>query len=242
MPDPFRHHPELRDTILPADQSAMRNLDLREIDKWAASIGRKPGWRLDDQDREGLRLDFLSNRPAGDLWVFGYGSLMWDPGILFAEVRQAEVFGYARSFCFWDDGARGSAAHPGLMLMLDQGRDCTGLAFRIDEAVIEQETFVLFRREMIIGAYEPFWVTMEIQDEQVTGFAFRANHAHPWVRPGFSIAQKARMIATASGLLGDNFSYLSETRAKLLELGMADPYVDSVYEAVVTTRNEMGRQ
>ena len=242
MSDPFIHHPELRHRILPPRDSAMRSLDLDEIDRWAASIGREPGWRLDDGDRERLRLDFLADRPDGDLWVFGYGSLMWDPSIMFSEVRQAKVSGYARSFCFWDDGARGSADQPGLMLMLDQGQVCTGLAFRVDEAVIDEETFILFRREMIIGAYEPFWVPMDTHYGQVTGLAFRANHAHPWVRPGFSLAEKARMIASASGLLGDNFSYLNETRTKLLELGMTDPYIDSIYDAIMAIRNKTGQQ
>ena len=169
MLDPFRHLPELRNSILPAQKSAMHELDLIEIDKWAASIGREPGWRLPDETREQLRLDVLADRPEGDLWVFGYGSLMWDPSIEFTDVRKARVSGYARSFCLWDDGARGSSDHPALMLMLDQGQDCTGLAFRVEEAKINAETFVLFRREMIIDAYEPFWVSLEIDDDVLTG-------------------------------------------------------------------------
>ncbi len=69
---------------------------------------------------------------AEPTWVFGYGSLMWDPSVEFNEVRYAHCSGFQRSFCLWDEGGRGSAKQPGLMLAIDEGGKCEGLAFRIE--------------------------------------------------------------------------------------------------------------
>ncbi len=80
---------------------------------------------------------------------------MWDPAMEFAEVRRARTSGFARSFCLWDVGGRGSAENPGLMLTIDAGAGCEGMAFRISVEKLDHETFVLFRREMFAPAYRP---------------------------------------------------------------------------------------
>jgi cation transport protein ChaC len=126
MLDPFRHHPELRGQIKPAADSFFRDLDLAEVEAHAAKAGMPPDWRTPDDVREAGRRAALAGRLDRDLWVFGYGSLMWDPGMEFTELRRAHSPGFARRFCLWDEGGRGTVAAPGLMLAIDEAEDETG--------------------------------------------------------------------------------------------------------------------
>src|SRR5262249_60117835 len=103
-------------------------------------------------------------------WVYGYGSLMWDPGFHFAEIRLAEVEGYQRRFTLKTEIARGSRARPALMLSLERqpGR-CQGLAFRIAADMAEGESMILWRREMLAGGYCPAMVSMTTPQGPVRG-------------------------------------------------------------------------
>ncbi|MDF1727328.1 MAG: gamma-glutamylcyclotransferase [Sulfitobacter sp.] len=230
--DPFRHHPELRDMIKPAAASFFREMDLDEVDRRAAENGRPADWRTPCSVREEERLSYLKSHGSGDLWVFGYGSLMWDPALEFTEVRHARVEGFERSFCLWDEGGRGTPARPGLMLALDEGGGCEGLAFRIAEPQIEEETFVLFRREMIARAYEPHWVDLQTAHGALKALTFVANHENERIKPGIPLPQQAEMIAHAEGHLGTNQAYLDQTHGGLAFLGIEDPYISDLYRRV----------
>jgi cation transport protein ChaC len=232
--DPFRHHPELRGMIKPAAQSFFRDLDLSVIDARAAEAGLPAGWRTPDEEREAGRRDWLKGRWDQDLWIFGYGSLMWDPAVEFNEVRQGHCRGYQRSFCLWDEGGRGSVEAPGLMLAIDEGGDCEGLAFRIEAEKLDHETFVLFRREMIAPAYRPTWLSLDTAGGPIEALGFVANHGYKNIRPGIPLHDQAKMIARAEGSLGTNFDYLSDTHERLELLGIEDLYVSDLYAAVGT--------
>lgn len=229
MSDPFRHHPELRDRIVPAGQSTFRELDLAQVDAHAAANGMAPDWRTPDALREAGRREVLEDRWERDLWVFAYGSLMWDPAMEFEEVRRAHTPSYARDFCLWDEGARGSVEHPGLMLAISQGDGCSGLAFRIAADRLDRETFVLFRREMIADAYVPTWLELETDQGPVEALSFAARTGHARIRPGLGLEVQASMIALASGFLGSNLDYLNGVQAQLHELGLEDAYVQALH-------------
>jgi len=234
--DPYRHHPELRDRIKPAAQSFFRDLDLEALDARIAETGRGPDWRTPCADREAARRAWLRGHAGDDLWVFGYGSLMWDPAMVFTEVRRARSAGYQRNFCLWDDGGRGSPDQPGLMLAIDAGDGCEGLAFRLDAAQVEHETFILFRREMIAPAYRPAWLALDTAQGPITALGFVADRSCETIKPDIPFDDQARMIATAQGMLGTNFAYLADTHAHLALLGIDDPYINDIHNRALAYR------
>src|SRR6185295_7575731 len=105
----------------------------------------------------------LAPRPRS-VWVFGYGSLMWNPAIRYVERRPALVHGYHREFCLLARAGRGSPERPGLMLSLEPGGSCHGVAYRLPAGAIEDELDVLWRREMMTRSYSPVWVAARTAD------------------------------------------------------------------------------
>lgn len=239
--DPFRHHPELRGKVKPAAESFFRDLDMSAIDAHAAKSGFPSDWRTPCEVRDADWRQWLDEHGSRDLWVFAYGSLMWDPALEFDEVRQAYCTGYQRSFCMWDDGGRGSKETPGLMLAIDEGGSCEGLAFCIPQEKLEHETYVLFRREMLLPVYRPVLLDLDTVAGPIKALAFVANRDHEDIKPGIPFDEQARMIAHASGFLGDNFDYLSNVYEGLEVLGVEDPYVSELYAATVALRETSAR-
>ena len=242
LPDPFRHHPELRGKIRPAAQSFFRDLDLAALDARVIAAGQPADWRTPDAVREANRRAWLADHRGHDLWVFAYGSLMWDPALDFSEVRHGTTEGFERNFCLRDDGARGSVEHPGLMAAIDGGGMCAGLVFRIEADKVEHETFVLFRREMIADGYIPVWLDVDTAHGPVRALSFAANRACDNIVPGLPLEEQARMIAHAEGDLGSNFEYLDNLRAQLALLGIEDAYVTALYARVTALRAREGAQ
>jgi cation transport protein ChaC len=120
--DPFSYHPELRDRIADPLVSPSRALTTAKLAALVKARGLPADWWYADSAREAERAETLTGRREADLWVFGYGSLMWDPGFRFEKVRRAHVPGYARRFIPKDIyGGRGTVDAPGLMVALDKG-------------------------------------------------------------------------------------------------------------------------
>lgn len=234
--DPFAHLPHLRGRLTPADASALRPTDatIVEWDERARALGRAADWRIPHEVREASRRALLARRdPAADLWVYAYGSLMWDPGIHFAEVRLAEVDGHQRRFSFKSPLARGSADYPALMLALErQPGTCLGLAFRVAAASVDTESAVLWRREMIRGAYVPELVPARTPQGPIEALVFASNTAHADYVGEQPLAQTATVIATATGPLGSNRAYLEQLIAQLEVLGIEDAYVSALWQRV----------
>ncbi|OUS05340.1 hypothetical protein A9Q96_12020 [Rhodobacterales bacterium 52_120_T64] len=235
--DPFHLHPELRSVIKPAAESFFRDFDLSVLDARAAEDGDPIDWRTSDEEREAGRREWLKDSWDQDLWIFGYGSLMWDPSVEFDEVRHAHCHGYQRSFCLWVEGGRGSKEEPGLMLAIDEGGNCEGLAFRVQADKLDHETFVLFRREMIISAYRPTWLNLDTKDGPIEALGFVANHDYEGIIPDIPMHDQAKMISRAEGFLGTNFDYLSNTHDHLKLLEIEDTYVSELYAAVDNLRD-----
>ena len=115
---------------------------------------------LSDAEREeSLRPD-SGSKPRGDIWLLGYGSLIWNPTVRFVERRVARVSGWHRAFCLATPAGRGSVDNPGLVLGLEEGGDCDGVAFRISGEVVEAELAMLWKREMLSAAYLPRWLDL----------------------------------------------------------------------------------
>lgn len=221
--DPFHHHPDLRGLVRDPETSFFRSFRPEDLDPLLAAHGVEPGWRLTDDAREACRRAALSDHPGGDLWIFGYGSLIWDPALRFAEVRRARLDGFRRSFCLLDTlGGRGTAAAPGLMAALDTGGACSGIAFRISEPEIDRETEILWRRERVAPGYRPHFASVEIDDGIVRALTFVADHGAAIVRPDLTLEQQADHLATGAGFLGSGLDYIDNIAANLAALGIED--------------------
>ncbi len=226
-PDAFSHHPDLRGVVTEPDLSAFRQFDPQA---YAAS---QPELNLEAfftpaAQREAGRREVLAGW-QGDLWVFAYGSLMWDPAFRFAEVRRAHVADHARRFILRDSfGGRGTAAQPGMQAALDLGAGCDGLVFRIAAAEVEAETEILWRREMAGPAYHASFVTADTAVGPVRALAFTADHSSAAIVGDVSRAEQVHCIATGAGVFGTSHAYLANIATQFAVLGIEDPEVDSL--------------
>lgn len=220
--DPFAFHPELRGRITDAETSFFRGFSVDRLVRLHPHLEAFRSWTYADEVREAMRAEALA-RHKGDLWVFGYGSLMWDPALRFAEVRHAYSGCHARKLILMDDkGGRGTKEAPGLMAALDRGDGCEGLAFRIKEEDIEAETEILFRRELVGPAYLPEFISVRIGEGEVTALAFLANHQCPDILPDISREDQIGWIATGCGFLGTSREYLANIVDHFTHIGIED--------------------
>ena len=167
-------------------------------------------------------------------WVFGYGSLLWNPGFQPQQTRLAVLAGYKRSFCMWSHHHRGTPDHPGLVLALDRSdySTCRGMALKVSKYEADETLANLRKRELISYAYKETEVELEVAElGRVTALAYVVDpRHHQYCLIG--IDEQAKIIATAVGGRGDNRDYLEKTVAKLIELGIGDPYLDSLLQRV----------
>lgn len=241
-PHVFRHTPALRGKITPPDISEMRfGLErFDELDKQAQIEGWPPGWRMDHDAREVNRQAVLGERFGQDLWVFAYGSLIWDPAVEVAEYRYGSLPGWHRSFCMRLEGGRGSHAQPGLMAALDEGGHCDGVVIRIPGPLVEHETGFMWRREMFAGTYCPRFMDVTTPQGTVDALVFVIDRDNQRYMPDLPEEEAARMIGRAEGPLGSNFSYLDSLIRHLNELGLEDPDMQSLHARAQTYQTGRG--
>ncbi len=167
----------------------------------------------------------MASESTHDLWVFGYGSLMWRPGFPYEEVLRARVDGYSRSFCVHSVHHRGVEGRPGLVLGLDRGGSCIGMAYRVAGANALTTLKYLREREQVNGVYRETHLTISLLEgdkRQVFGLTYVVERAHPSYVSHLPISAQARLISTASGLSGQNVAYLVNTWAHLEALGIRE--------------------
>ena len=169
----------------------------------------------------------------GDLWVFGYGSLMWRPGFDFVEQVPARLIGEHRALCVYSFDHRGTPEKPGLVLGLDRGGACRGVAFRLPSALALDELHLLWRREMVVGSYRPVWVRVRAGGRVLTALAFAVRRDHPQYA-ALSMDEQADTIAHACGAFGSSCEYLTKTRSALAEHGIVDAYLERLAADVAT--------
>jgi cation transport protein ChaC len=162
----------------------------------------------------------------GDVWVFGYGSLMWNPIFSVAERRVVRISGYHRSFCLRSIVGRGSPERPGLMLGLDVGGSSGGLALRMARETLDDDLGLLWRREMSTGSYVPKWLRAKGKLWNIRVLAFAANRRSDNYIGGLYEEQTADLIATGAGFLRTNLDYRICTHGSLRERGITDRKVD----------------
>ena len=234
--DIFRHVPALRERLTPLSLSSVRATPevLAVWDERARLMGQPPDWRWSDERREASRRDVLRrHEPGADLWVYAYGSLMWDPALHFCEIRRASLTAHQRRFSFHTHLGRGSPDCPGLMLSLDrQAGMCHGLAFRIAADQVETESCILWRREMIRGNYQPELLPVHTPQGEVNALVFTSTPHHADAAGELALEQAARVIATARGVLGTNREYLEQLADQLALLQIEDDYIARIHAHV----------
>lgn len=168
----------------------------------------------------------------GDPWVFAYGSLIWNPLLDFSDRRLATLRGFHRRFCLWSKTGRGTPDRPGLVLGLDRGGGCSGVAYRIPRDKCHHEFRLLWRREMIAGAYQARWVTIRIGTETHHALAFVIDRTHPNYAGKLPADRLVDTLATASGRLGSSRDYLFQTVEGLRTHGLSDPLLETLRKRV----------
>ncbi len=161
--------------------------------------------------------------PHGDLWVFGYGSLMWRPGFAYALRCKAKLSGWRRSLCVWSQVYRGTPAAPGLVLGLDRGGACLGVAFRVNAALSEATIRYLRDREQVTSVYleRTAPVTLET-GERVAALTYVADRRHPQYAGRLDRETMLAIVRARRGRSGDNAAYVIETRDHLAAIGVRD--------------------
>jgi len=162
--------------------------------------------------------------PVHDLWLFAYGSLMWRPGFAYEEARHARLVGYRRCFCVYSVHHRGSPERLGLVLGLDRGGACEGIAFRLAASDAPAIVTYLRGREQVEGVYREAHLPVELvgSGREVTALAFIVERAHVNYAGPLPLAVQARIIRGARGISGANLDYLVSTVRHLAELGIRE--------------------
>lgn len=169
------------------------------------------------------------------MWVFGYGSLLWNPGFPVARSEVATLQGYARSFCMSSIHHRGSEEKPGLVLALDEiaGTHCQGLALAVASGQEAETLDYLRERELISSAYLERDLTIElISGEAVTAVTYVIDPSHVQYCGGMELEKQAQIIAKAVGGRGPNTEYLYNTAEHLAEIGLGDEELEWLMERV----------
>ena len=180
----------------------------------------------DDELKPGLkRIIAERSGPDAALWVFGYGSLIWQPEFEVAERRVGTVHGWHRRFCLLQRRFRGSPGQPGLVLALEPGGDCTGVAFRLPAAEPHVALMPVWRREMRGKGYEARWVEVETADGPITALTFVANHENDRYTGRLDEPAIADIIANGCGHKGPSAEYLFRTVEACAELGIDDSHL-----------------
>ncbi|HMA31920.1 MAG TPA: gamma-glutamylcyclotransferase [Casimicrobiaceae bacterium] len=192
---------------------------------------------LTDAELEASMKATLAAKPAGaGWWVFAYGSLLWNPLFPFVEARIAGLHGLHRRFCIWSLASRGTPDAPGLVLGLDRGGSCRGVVYRLPAAQALDELRLLWRREMVTGAYAPRWLGVDCGGRQLIALGFVVRRDHSQYAGKLTIDAQAEVVARARGAFGSSADYLERTRVALVTHGIVDPYLERLAARVAAKR------
>ncbi len=162
------------------------------------------------------------------VWVFGYGSLMWNPDFKFAEKITGVVSGFHRRLCLKSTVYRGTPDYHGLVFGLDQGDSCQGMAFRITPEHLETELQIVWEREMFAETYIPTWVSVQTKQQNVSAITFVINPEHEHYVPDLALEDVAQRVVRAEGKCGTCHDYVQNTVKCLHQLGLRDPVLEQL--------------
>ena len=189
--------------------------------------GAYGGGDRDNAGRAGLG-NSSRETPKG-LWVFGYGSLMWRPGFPYDRKERARLRGFHRCFCITSTHHRGSERRPGLVLGLDAGGVCVGMALHVPGPHVAATRAYLTERELVYGVYREEYVPVTLATgEVVMALTYVAERTHPSYAGRLPPRVQARMIRGARGISGNNLDYLLTTLATLRSLAIDEDALERI--------------
>ena len=186
----------------------------------------------EDQLLESRRLVIADDADVSDFWVFGYGSLIYNPIIDHKQRAIASIYGYHRRFCLWTKIGRGSPDCPGLVLSLDRGGSCKGVAFQLNPQNAIDELDLLWRREMMTMAYQPRLLSLHTDIGLKRGLAFVANPTRPAYAQPMPFEATVEVVAHAAGFNGPCREYLYDTIEGMQACGIRDRQLEKLAAAV----------
>jgi cation transport protein ChaC len=169
-----------------------------------------------------------------DLWVFGYGSLIWRPGFEFVESALAWVHGYHRSLCIYSHVHRGTPAQPGLVLGLDRGGSCQGVAFRVAAPHKARTLEYLRERELVTAVYRERTVPLRFTDDaccngtEIRAVTYIVDRSHAQYAGRLPIEIVERLVSEGVGSSGDNPAYVRNTYQHLRQLDIVDLELEKI--------------
>lgn len=171
----------------------------------------------------------------GDFWVFGYGSLMWRPGFAHVETQRAHLHGHRRALCVRSWVHRGTQETPGLVLGLDRGGSCVGMAFRVPGALTEEVMAYLRERELVTHVYLERQVRLRLEDSQmVSAVTYVCDRSHVQYAGAMDASEAAAIVRSARGQSGPNADYVRNTVSHMQALGIRDHWLEAVAGALVS--------
>jgi cation transport protein ChaC len=185
----------------------------------------------------------LKEHASGDIWIFGYGSLMWNPEFDYDVHRVATIYGYHREFCLWSRINRGTPEQPGLVLTLERGGSCRGIAYRLRPSSSREQLSLLWLREMSMGSYNPRWLECHAGADRFEALGFVVNRCCTGYAGKLPLETMVQAIATARGKYGSSAEYLFRTEVTLAQHGIRDERVRQLAERVrLHIANDPARQ
>lgn len=183
--------------------------------------------------------EFMAGLPKGDLWIFGYGSLMWSPGFSFRQKALGRIHGYHRALCILSTRYRGTKRKPGLVMGLCRGGSCWGMAFRVHAGRVRHALARLWQREMPRRVYAPRLLDVCLASgRQVRALAFLADPTHPAYVRELDLHGRARLVAQGIGQRGLCTDYIGNTLDHMRALGVNDPHLERVLHAALALRGK----
>ena len=173
-----------------------------------------------------------------DLWVFGYGSLIWRPDFDFVERRAAKVHGWHRALKMWSRLSRGTPDCPGLVFGMLPGGSCRGMAFRVQQTHARQVMVNLWQREMVLGVYDPRWLPCHTPQGPVQALAFTLSRRSPHYTGTLPMEQYRRIFAQAQGRYGSTQDYALDTYEGLRAVGIHDRALRRLIESAQDSQGD----
>jgi cation transport protein ChaC len=198
------------------------------------------GFRLDRPGRAAAAPDVL----MADFWVFAYGSLMWRPGFEYLESVTAHLSGARRSLCVWSFFHRGTREHPGLVLGLDRGGSCRGIAYRVAPEKRDAVVAYLRERELVTDVYREVVRPVRLdraEQPTVQALTYVVDRDHRQYAGALPPEAIFRHVRDSHGLSGANSDYVINTVRHLQSLGIRDPALEKVAEALLAAGKDEAR-
>jgi len=217
--------------------SPMSMLETRLTDRYALPVAPDASQMryLTEQEREISMKQAISHWQGDqDIWVYGYGSLIWNPEFEYAEKRIGTLRGHHRALCLWSRVNRGTPQEPGLVFGLDRGGSCRGMAFRIQARDVLDMLPNLWRREMSTGAYLPRWLRCDTEHGHVKALAFVIDRTSPGYVKEPPCDHAIEIIHRASGSYGPCVDYVLQTHQALSAAGIHDARLHQIAQQLRT--------